>query len=199
MPKEIIFAIISIIIYLIGVIPYWRDTYSWRTIPHFFSNIVWLILVGFNAFVLFSSKEYLWFAPALLMTMSLIYTTIYGYRWIKKIHINWFDYLCLILAIWAVVYWVLDRNTLNTVIITTIIDLIAFLPTFKKGWIQPWTETILLYFMGSINQIFTFLAIASPNAETSIFWLYLFFANLIFFFMVFFRRWYLQGWGSIFK
>lgn len=77
--------------------------------------------------------------------------------------------------------------------------MIAFLPTFKKGWIQPWTETILLYFMGSINQIFTFLAIASPNAETSIFWLYLFFANLIFFFMVFSRRWYLQGWASIFK
>jgi hypothetical protein len=72
MEKEVVFALISILIYLIGIIPYWRDVIRGRTLPHPFSTGVWAILVGFTSYVLYISGEYLAFIPSLLMTFSLL-------------------------------------------------------------------------------------------------------------------------------
>ncbi len=200
MEKETLFAIISIIIYLVGIIPYWRDVIIGRTYPHPFSTGVWSILVWFNTYVLYMSGEYLAFLPSLVMTFSLIFFWVgYGIKQFRKIHINWFDYLCLWLSGILILYWFLSGNILNTVILTMIIDFVAFLPVFKKWYLHPWTETIWATLLAGVNQIFTLLAITSPNPETTLFWGYLFFANLLFFFMVFFRRWYLRWWHSIFE
>ena len=197
MQQEIIFAVISTVIYLIGVIPYWKDVLSWRTIPHIFSIWVWFILTSFNCYVLWLSREWLSFIPSIIMNISLIFSIFYWVKMFKLIRINWFDYMCLFLAWLLLIYYSISQNIFNTVILTIIIDFIAFLPTFKKGWLQPWTESIFIYLLAWINQIFTFLALSSPNLETSLFWLYIFFANIIFYCMVFFRRWYLRGWASI--
>jgi hypothetical protein len=67
------------------------------------------------------------------MTFSLFFFGIcYGIYYYKKIHINWFDYFCVGLAILLLIYWFTTKNIRNTVILTAIIDLVAFLPTFKK-------------------------------------------------------------------
>ncbi len=200
MEKELLFALISTGIYLTGIIPYWRDVLRGRTFPHPFATWAWLILVGYNTFVFYQNGEYIALIPSSLMVFSLlVFWVLLGIRSFWKIKINWFDYVCLFLSFWTLIYWYLARNSLNTVILTTLVDFIAFLPVFKKWWLQPWTETILSYFTSSVNQVFTLLAIVSPNSETTIFWLYLLFANFIFFLMVFFRRWYLRGWKSVFE
>ncbi len=200
MEKELLFALISTGIYLTGAIPLWRDILKWRTIPHFFTYIVWLVLVSFNIYVLFSNKEFITLIPIGLMGSSLIFGCIFALRWIKKIHINWFDWICLSLATLLLIYYYFSRNIINTVILTAIIDLIAFLPTFKKWWLQPWTESILVYFMSSVSQVATLLSLSGfANIENMIFWWYLFFANLTFFFMVALRRYSLKWWKSIFE
>lgn len=200
MEKEVLFALISILIYLIGIIPYWRDVIRGRTLPHPFSTGVWAILVGFNSYVLYISGEYLAFIPSLLMTFSLLIFWIgYGIRSFRKISINWFDYLCLVLSVILLLYWKISWDVLNTVILTMIIDLIAYLPIFKKWWIAPWTETIWAYFLSGVNQIFTILALSSPNAETTLFWSYLLVSNFIFVGMVIGRRYFLKGYKWIFE
>ena len=200
MSSELLFAGISTFIYLIGIIPYWRDVIHWRTLPHPFTTGVWAIIVGFNAYVLFLDGEYYSLIPSIIMTLSLIIFWV-GY-WIvafKKILINWFDYLCFIFAVLLILYWFVSWNILNTIILTLIIDFIAFLPVFKKWWLQPWTETVFAYFMAGINQIFTLFALSSPNLETSLFWIYLLISNIIFCIVVLYRRYSLKGWKSIFE
>ncbi len=200
MEKELVFALISTLIYLIGAIPLWRDILKWRTIPHFFSYLVWLVLVGFNLFVLISNGEFISIIPVILMTGSIFFGCIFWIKWLSKIHINWFDYVCLTLAMLLIMYWLTSRNTLNTVFLTAIIDLIAFLPTFKKGWIAPWTESILMSLMSALGQIFTLLSLSNfENIENIIFWWSVCFVNLIFFSMVAIRRYYLKWWKSIFE
>lgn len=200
MEKELLFSLISTAIYLIGILPYWRDVVIGRTFPHPFTTSVWAIIVGFNTYVLFIKWEYYSFVPSLIMTLSLIIFWVgYWSYYIKKISINWFDYLCLILALFLLWYWWYAQNILHTVILTLIIDWIAFLPVFKKGWIAPWTETVFAYFMAGINQIFTFFALSSPDLETSIFWMYMLISNMIFCIMVLYRRYSLRGWKSIFE
>ncbi len=198
MEKEVIFTIISISIYLVGAIPYWRDVLSGRTIPHLFSVLVWLILVWFNCYVLWLNGEWLWFIPSIIMAISLFFAVIFWVKMFKQIQINWFDYICLILSGLLLVYYFFSQNIINTVIFTVIIDFIAFLPTFKKGWLQPWTESILIYLLAWVNQIFTILSLSEFSMETSLFWGYIFFGNVIFFIMVAFRRYYLKWWNSIF-
>lgn len=198
MEKEVIFTIISVSLYLIGAIPYWRDVLHGRTIPHLFSVLVWFILVLFNCYVLWINNEWLWLIPSSLMAISLLFAVIFWIKMFKQIQINWFDYLCLGLSGILLIYYFFSGNIINTVIFTVIIDLIAFLPTFKKGWLQPWTESILIYLLAWLNQIFTVLSLSEFSMETSLFWAYIFFGNIIFFFMVAARRYYLKGWNSIF-
>ncbi len=123
------------------------------------------------------------------MLGSLVFATVFGLRAIRKLSLNWFDYLCFSLSIFLLIYWLLSKNNLHTVILTACVDFIAFLPTFKKGWLTPWTESIFIYFMSAIGQIFTLFSLSNfEKGENMIFWSYLFFANLAFFFMVSFRR-----------
>ena len=202
MEKELSFACISIGIYLIWAIPLWKDIIRWRTIPHIFTYSLWLILVWFNLFVLWKNKEFYALIPTLLIVLSLCFGCFFWARSIQKIAINWLDWFCLSLGISLLLYWIFSRNIGNTIILTTIIDFIAFLPTFKKWWLTPWTESILIYLMSSVSQVFMLLSLSSSwfsNFENALFWGYLFFANLLFFSMVFFRRWYLKGYMSIFQ
>ena len=200
MHNEIIYSGISTLIYLIGIIPYWRDVIKGRTYPHPFTTGVWTVIVGFNSYILFISWEYYSFVPSILMTISLVVFWIgFWSYYFKKISINWFDYFCLFLAVGLLLYWYFSKDVLNTVILTMIIDFIAFLPVFKKWWLQPWTETVFAYFMSWVNQIFTLLALSSPNLETSIFWIYMLISNCIFVILVLYRRWSLKWWKAIFE
>lgn len=139
--------------------------------------------------ILWGNHEYYTLIPNGVMLGSLIFATIFGIISIRKISLNWFDYLCFSLSISLLLYWFISKNNLHTVILTACVDCIAFLPTFKKGWMTPWTESIFISFMSAIGQIFTLFSLSSfGNGENIIFWSYLFFVNLAFFFMVSFRR-----------
>jgi hypothetical protein len=60
MEKELLFAIISTIIYIAAIIPYLRDVLSWKTLPHPYSQLVWTIVFFISTFVLLYKKEYIW-------------------------------------------------------------------------------------------------------------------------------------------
>ena len=200
MSKELIFALISTLIYLIGAVPFWQDVLRWRTTPHLLTYALWWILVAFNVFVLVKNREFYALIPSWLMFVSLSIATIYAIFVWKKIVINWFDWICGTLGILLILYWIYSRNILNTVLLTLIIDLIAFLPTFKKWYLAPWTESILIYAMSAVGQVATLLSLSGfQNIENMLFWWYLFFANLTFFFMVALRRYHLRWWKSIFE
>ena len=199
MKAEIIFALISTVFLIMGAIPLWRDIFRGRSIPHPLTKWIWLILVGFNAFVLVEAHEYWSLIPTGFLLLELIGEMTVGLFMIKRISMNWFDGLCLLLAILAILYFFLTRNTLNTVISTMIIDGIACLPTFKKGWIQPWTETTLSYSIGAFAQWFTILSLSAPNLETSLYWGFIFFIDIFLVIFICARRYSLKGWKSIFE
>ena len=70
MEKELIFALVSTALFMLAVIPYWRDVFKGITFPHPFSYLVWFLLTGFNSYILFIGEEYISFVPALINTLS---------------------------------------------------------------------------------------------------------------------------------
>ncbi len=199
MEKELLFALISIAFFFIGIIPYFRDVIKEKTIPHPFSYIVWSILTWFNSYVLYTQQEYISLVPAIISTISCIILTIYGFRMFKRIQINFLDYTFLLLAFLVFPVYLITQDALKAVIFTIIIDFLAYLATIKKWWLQPWTETIFTFFIVWVNHGLIILTQANITWEGSLFWWYIFVANFFVFFMILSRRWYLKWWKSIFE
>ncbi len=199
MSKELIFALISVGLMCIGFIPLWRDIIARRTTPHPFTVWVWAILTLINIYILLKNGEYIGMIPPVCMGICLLWESLVWIFRIKHLMINWFDILCLSLSCICIIYLLVFKNLLNTVILTAIVDFIAILPTFKKWWLQPWTETIFNFFIWAISQLFIILALEAPNLETSIFWGYVFFIDIILVVLIMYRRYYLKWWKSIFE
>ncbi|MDD5051081.1 MAG: hypothetical protein PHV93_05105, partial [Candidatus Pacebacteria bacterium] len=53
-----------------------------------------------------------------------------------------FDKICLFLSLGAILPWLLVSSVLWSVILATIIDLIAFFPTMRKTWHAPKSESL---------------------------------------------------------
>jgi hypothetical protein len=198
MEKELIFALASGILFLISTLPYFRDMLRGKTTPHPFSTGIWLILVGFTCYVLWSDHEYFGLIPWGIIVLSLIVRFIFGIKYIKTIPINWFDYTCLALSIGTLIYYWISRDTLMSIILAALIDLIAFLPTFKKAWIQPWSETLSFWLIGALVDTLTIASLISPIPETVFFWGSAVVSHVVFVLMVVIRRYYLRWWSSIY-
>lgn len=192
-------AIISSVFYFVGILPYFRDTLKWRTLPHPFSYFVWFILTGFNTGVLFFQWEYTSLIPAALNTLSCIIFTYYGIRAWKNIEINSFDYGFLILALLLFPFYLYTRDILMTVILSVLIDFLGYLPSFKKWWLQPWSETLFTFFIIGIAQLLILFTQENITLESGLFWGYAFLVNMIFITSIAARRYYLKGWKSIFE
>jgi hypothetical protein len=176
-----------------------RDTIRWKTTPHPFTTGIWLILVGFTCYVLWRDGEYLWLIPGGIIVLSLIIRFIFGIKFFKTIPINWFDYLCLTMSMGVLIYYWLSRDTLISVILAALVDLIAFLPTFKKAWIQPWSETLSFWLIGALVDVLSIASLMNPTPETVFFWGSAVVSHIVFVLMVACRRYYLKWWSSIFQ
>ncbi len=199
MEKELLFALVSIIILWIGNFYYLRDILNGRSFPHPISYGIWFIFIGFNTYILATEREWYSFSIGLFNTLTCIIYTGFGIYYYSKIRKNWFDYLCLLLSILLILYWLWTRNNTNTIILTIIIDLIASLPTLKKIWLQPWTETISIYFSSFLVAALTIISLMTFTFDTTAFWVYLIVINLSIISIGVCRRWYLKGWKSIFE
>ncbi len=199
MSTELIFAITSTFLVVWGNFPYFIDIWRWRSYPHPITFLIWTILVWFNTFILFASSEYLGFIPSLAMFLCNGIFVVFGVIHFKRISVNWFDWFCFWLALTMILYWFISWNVLNTVLMTILIDFIAYLPVFKKGWLAPWSETAISYFIPGFTQVFTLLSLDTLTLENSSFWFYLFLANITFVILLLSRRYYLKWWNSIFE
>lgn len=199
MEKEVIYTLISCSIYLIGIIPYLRDCIKWKTIPHIYSQFVWTIIMFVSTSVLIAWEEYLAAIPAIIATFFNGVWFFFGIKWKQHIPITLFDKICTALAIFLIIYSIITKDFFHTVLIAIVIDFLAFLPTLKKWWILPWSDTIITWLLSSIQYFFLILTVIDQSFQNIGFWMYNIFITFAFFFIVFLRRWYLKGWKSIFE
>jgi len=69
-------------------------------------------------------------------------------------------------ALLGIIPWVLTNDPSLSVIIVVIIDLVAFIPTLKKAWYFPQSETPILYTSNVLRHSFALVAISSYNIST---------------------------------
>lgn len=161
------FAIVAVFLAIAGNIPYLRDVINKRVKPHPYTWLVWSLVSGITFFGALAKGAGV---GALPIAASEIFTVIiflfslkYGFKNIIKQ-----DTYFLIAALLALIPWILTKDPTVSVVIVVSIDVIAFIPTIRKIWHHPKTETPILYSMNVLRHILILFSLRTLNVATTL-------------------------------
>lgn len=182
-----VLTILAICISLFGYVPYIIDSIKGKTKPHSFSWFTWS-LISFLAFGIQLSKggssgSYINLFMGLICTVNFINGLRYGIKNIKLV-----DIIAFILAIIAVVLWLIVSQPLLSIILIVFIDSMSFIPTFRKSWNKPNEETIVTWILSVIKNILNIFALEVVSFTTAVYPIYSLIVNGMFVLMLFYRK-----------
>jgi hypothetical protein len=187
METKLLFGIASSIIAVICFVPYIKDIIGRKTEPHRYSWLVWTILqvVGVMAQIKEGAGYGAWALAigALFCFAIFLLSFKYGTKNISK-----FDVACLLASLCAIVIYFFIENPVWAIIAVASIDFIGFLPTFRKGYEEPFTETASTFIMSASAQALSLMALQNYNLTTVLYLASLFLTNSSFAIMILLRR-----------
>ena len=162
--KEFI-AIIAALIAIAGNLPYLIDIVKKRVEPHPYTWLVWTIVSGITFFGQIAKGAGVGAIPTgaaeIFTIIIFLFSLQYGFKNIKKI-----DTYFLIFALLGLIPWILTKDPTISVIIVVAIDLIAFVPTLRKTWSLPRSETPVLYAANVARHVLTLFSLQAYNIAT---------------------------------
>lgn len=175
------------VVSIIGYIPYLRDIFRKKTKPHVFSWLVWSFsgAIVFCAQIVKGAGSGAW-VMGVGVTISILITVLAAFQGEKKITFS--DWLAFGGAVLGIIAWALTDNPLYAVILVTITDALAFIPTFRKAYHKPYEETLFMWSVSSLKFIIVLFAINTYNATTLMYPIYLIVSNGTFAIMLSERR-----------
>jgi len=172
------FSILSGIITVASAAQYAYYTFKGRNQPNRITWILWSIApmigffaqlsqhVGLQSILTFS----IGFGPLLVLAASFINRKSY---W----QLTAFDYLCGSISLLALVLWVLTGQGMVALILSIIADLSAAVPTIKKSYLEPESESGVPFLLGALAALITLLTIKTWTVSESAFGVYVFLSD----------------------
>lgn len=161
------FAAIAAVLAIIGNIPYIVDIFKGRVQPHAYTWFVWTLVTSIVFFGQLAKGAGI---GALPTAASGIFTLLIFLLSLKNgfKHIAGIDTLFLVLALAGIVPWIVTNDPTISVVIAVAIDLTAFIPTLRKTWLDPSTESPLLYGSNVLRHILALLSMQTYNVATTL-------------------------------
>jgi hypothetical protein len=184
---KVIISTVAVILAFVGYIPYLRDTINGKTTPHVYTWFVWgfVTAIAFALQVSGGAGVGAWITFAVVFVSFIIF--ILGLRHGKK-DITKSDTVFLFLSLVALVLWLLAKQPVLSVILVATIDMLGFVPTIRKSWNKPYSETLFTYEINSFRHGLSLFALQQYSIVT---WLYpasWTLANILFSIMLIVRR-----------
>jgi hypothetical protein len=180
--------IIATIISVIAFFPYLKDIFKKKTQPHSYTWLIWTILQVTGVIAMFNNNAGIGGVLALAIgAFFCAYIFILSLKYGTK-NITIFDTICLVGALGAIAVYIFLHDAFLSVILITIIDFVGFLPTLRKAYTEPYSETISLYGIGTIWSSFNIVAISTYSVTTTLYPACILVANAICFIMLWLRR-----------
>ncbi len=158
-------AIIASILALVGNIPYLRDVIRKKIQPHPYTWLVWSLVSLTTFFGGLQKGAGIGALPTgvaeLFTIIIFIFSLQYGFKQIRKI-----DTIFLVCALLGFIPWILTKDPTMSIIIVVTIDMVAFIPTLRKTWHTPRSETPVLYSMNVLRHILTLFSLGGYNIAT---------------------------------
>ena len=187
MDIKIILTIIATTIGVAAFFPYLRDIFSLKIKPHAYTWLTWAITQGI-------AVVGMWYGGggwgALNSTVGMIFVIavfIFSLKYGTK-NITKGDTVVLIVALSAIlVWWQLDKPLISIIMVSAI-DVIGYVPSFRKSYQEPWSETLISWVAFSVSNIFAMMALSEYNLLTLIYLVAITIANILLLLFCFFRR-----------
>ena len=163
-----LFGLVALCISLWGSAVYIASIFRGETKPHVYTHLVWGIVtaIAFFAQVYDDAGPGSWAigvtAAACLFQAGLALK--YGEK-----NITLTDKAALVTSLAAILAWVVTKDPLLSVILASIIDVIAFYPTFRKSWTKPWEENLAAYNIANVKLLLSLIAITHITLTTTLY------------------------------
>jgi len=162
-------SLIAVILTFISYIPYYRDILRNKTQPHIYSWSLWglltILIVALQIKGGAGSATYVTATAGLLCIGVVILGLKNGKRDITKS-----DTVVAILGLIAIGFWLIVKQPVISIILIVVADILAFIPTVRKSWHKPHSETLSLYITNTFRFFLAFLAIKEYTILSSL-WL----------------------------
>ncbi len=184
--KEV-FTAIGIVITFISYVPYFRDIFSGKTKPHAFTWLIWATLTGIAFFAQLIDGGGVGSIVLGLTALISVFIFVASLKVGRK-NIESVDWYFLAGSIVAIGLWFVTDDPLLSVILVTIIDAVAFAPTFRKAWKDPGSETTITFALSAVKFVFAILGLETYTVVTVLYPLSLVLANSLFVAMLIYRK-----------
>ncbi len=154
------FVYLAVALSAFGAAGYIRDTLRGLTAPN---RVTWALwgLEGLLAFGVESQQNVglaRWMTLALGAVPILVFAASFRDRnavW----RLGAFDLVCGVISVAGVVFWALVHEATIALVAFIAADQVAALPTFRKSWLAPESETHWVFFLGCANCVITVLTL----------------------------------------
>ncbi len=184
---KLLFALFSATITVVGYVPYLKDIFQKRTKPHVYTWVVWAITQGTAAVALWvgggNAAVISLTAGTCLVVIVVFLSLKYGTKNITRS-----DTITLILALLAIVVWWRLKDPLPSVLMVSAIDGLGYIPTLRKSFNAPWSETLSFWAAMILAALFALLSSSEYNLLTMTYLATLIIANTAVFILCVVRR-----------
>jgi len=182
------FIYFAVLANFMGGIVYLKDTLTGQAKPNRVTWLLWAIapLIGFAAQIqagvgLSSAMTFIvGFSPLLIFIASFFNKQS---RW----NLTAFDLICGTLSILGLILWIMTNDPILAIIFSILADGLAALPTIKKSFYHPESESEYAFLGGTISGLVTILALTRYDLANLGFPLYIFLVNGILFLLIRFK------------
>jgi len=175
---------------LLGIVGYWlyfRSIFRGETKPHLFTWFTYFLI----DIIVFAAQVVKGGGPGTWVTLTGVVGTLgvslLALRFGEK-HITKGDWASFIAAFFAIVLWRATNDPLIAVVIATVINFLAVLPTIRKSYLNPYQESVSIWALDIVRFALGIVALASLNMATILFPLGIITANLVLLGTILIRR-----------
>jgi hypothetical protein len=174
-----IFGYISALLVIISYLPYVLDIIKKKTKPHSYTWLIWSITQTIAIFGILQGHgggpaTYPLIIGSILCFAVFILSIFFGTKDITVL-----DSIVLFLALGAIFIWLKLNSLIFAVILVSIIDFLGYIPSFRKSYNNPWTETISAWIGFILSGCCGLLALNKINLLTSVYIITITSANII--------------------
>jgi hypothetical protein len=188
MSSHALLGTLSLVIAALGYVFYFRGILVGKIKPHFFSWFIWGILgsIAFAAQFSEGGGPGAWVVG--FTTLICFVVAAIGLGSTSRIYITRSDWFFFLGAFAAIPAWYVTGDPLWSVIIVTLLDFIAFVPTLRKAYLYPETESVGNNILATIKFALSVLALDIFTWTTSLYPLSLVLVNFAYAIMLILRR-----------
>ena len=184
--KEL-YGYVAVILTVAAYIPYYRDILRGKTHPHVYSWSLWAVLTAILAGLQLQGGAGT--AAWVTVVVGILCVGVVGLSLRKgKRDITTTDSIVAGLALVAIVFWLLADKPLVSTVLAITADMLAFIPTVRKTYHKPYSETLSMYVTNVIRFMLAFAAIETYTLLSAAWIITWVIANALFSAMLIVRR-----------